>query len=392
MKYLNILFIALLVGCSAPAGEDADTATEKVENPSPKGNSFSIKGTITGAANEVFFVEALTDRGLIQVSQAQADANGSFELNAEVPGFGEYYLRMGQNQSNSIPMVIVPGDKITVNGDASSYNSSTTFGGTEWSEYANGFLPVFSEYYKTMTDFKSKAASMSELEQLEFAIETKKKIEEYSFPKMDADPGNPFNLILFKSSGPQFDNLIGWDTEHIPTLKKVFEAFDKRFPNSPLTRAMGQQVQQIEELELVVNGKFSAPEIALPNPAGNEMKLSDLRGKYVLIDFWASWCGPCRRENPNVIRLYKKFKSKGFTVFSVSLDENPDHWKMAIEKDGLEWPNHVSDLKRWQSSLPQLYGFDGIPYTVLVNPEGKIIARGLRGATLEWKLKEIFSK
>ena len=110
----------------------------------------------------------------------------------------------------------------------------------------------------------------------------------------------------------------------------------------------------------------------------------------VLIDFWASWCGPCRKENPNVVKLYKKYKFKGFTVLSVSLDEDPNKWKEAIAKDGLEWNNHVSDLMGWNSKMPQLYGFEGIPFTVLVNKEGKIIGRELRGEQLEQKLKNVF--
>ena len=108
--------------------------------------------------------------------------------------------------------------------------------------------------------------------------------------------------------------------------------------------------------------------------------------------FSAPWCGPCRRENPNVVRLYNTYKNKGFTIFSVSLDDNAEAWKEAIKKDGLTWPNHVSDLLKWNSPLPQLYGFSGIPHTVLLNKEGNIIGVGLRGEKLEQKLKEIFSK
>ena len=232
-------------------------------------------------------------------------------------------------------------------------------------------------------------AAKSELDQLEASIRIKKPVETFAFEQMANDPANPYNLILFKIAGPTFDNFIGWDAANVPLFGDVYSALEKQHPNSPIIRAMGMQVQQMKEMESVVNGEMEAPEIVLPNPQGKEMKLSDLRGKYVLIDFWASWCGPCRRENPNVKRIYNTYKNKGFTIFSVSLDENPEHWKLAIEKDGLDWPYHVSDLKRWQSPLPQIYGFDGIPFTVLVNKEGKIIAKGLRGATLEWKLREL---
>ena len=119
------------------------------------------------------------------------------------------------------------------------------------------------------------------------------------------------------------------------------------------------------------------------------MSLSDLRGKIVLVDFWASWCGPCRRENPNVVRMYNKYKDKGFDILGVSLDKTQDRWLQAIEQDGLEW-HHVSDLKGWSNEVAQAYGVRSIPHTILLDQEGRIIARNLRGQALEEKLEELF--
>ncbi|MEO0471216.1 MAG: TlpA disulfide reductase family protein [Bacteroidota bacterium] len=131
-----------------------------------------------------------------------------------------------------------------------------------------------------------------------------------------------------------------------------------------------------------------AQEIRLPNLEGDTLQLSDLRGKYVLIDFWASWCGPCRRENPNVKRVYENYKDKGFEILGVSLDNNHSAWEKAVVADGLQWL-HVSDLKRFRSAAAQAYGVPSIPHTVLIDPDGKIIARRLRGATLEQKLADL---
>jgi peroxiredoxin len=131
-----------------------------------------------------------------------------------------------------------------------------------------------------------------------------------------------------------------------------------------------------------------APEIDLPDVNGNTFKLSSLRGKYVLVDFWASWCGPCRKENPNVVRAYNQFKDKNFTILGVSLDSDKDAWVKAIKDDNLNW-KQVSDLKQWESSMVPLYQFDGIPFNVLIDPQGKIIATGLRGEDLENKLAEV---
>ena len=137
-----------------------------------------------------------------------------------------------------------------------------------------------------------------------------------------------------------------------------------------------------------------APELAFNNPEGEEMKLSSLKGKVVLIDFWASWCGPCRRENPAVVNAYNHYKDKkfvngkGFTVFSYSLDKNADKWKAAILKDGLTWEYHVSDLKGWASEGSKLYGINSIPTNYLIDGKGNILAKNLRGKALEAELEK----
>ena len=150
------------------------------------------------------------------------------------------------------------------------------------------------------------------------------------------------------------------------------------------------------ELQLAnINVGDQAPELAFPNPNGDIIKLSDLRGNVVLIDFWASWCGPCRMENPNVVRIYNAYKDKkytagkGFEIYSVSLDQAKDRWIQAIEKDGLIWQSHVSDLKGWKAQGAAIYGVNSIPMTYLLDGEGKVIAKGLRGAQLEAALKSL---
>ncbi len=175
------------------------------------------------------------------------------------------------------------------------------------------------------------------------------------------------------------------DFDNYATLyKEVRDALTPKYAGNVYVRHLS------ERLKGVLVAGMEAPEIAMNDPNGVMRRLSDLRGKVVLIDFWASWCSPCRRENPNVVRLYNKYHDMGFEVFSVSLDKDGDAWRNAIKADGLVWPNHVSDLKQWSSAAGRAYGIMSIPSTVLVDGEGRIIARNLRGAELEKKLQEIF--
>jgi peroxiredoxin len=169
--------------------------------------------------------------------------------------------------------------------------------------------------------------------------------------------------------------------------KALCNRFIGEYPNASIAR---QLKSELPKGASDIGEKV--PEITLADVNGNTLSLSSLKGKVVLIDFWASWCGPCRGENPNVVAAYNTYKDKGFTVFSVSLDNNKDQWKAAIAKDGLAWPNHVSDLKGWQSDVAKLYGVKGIPATFLIDQEGKLIATNLRGEELKAKLAELLNK
>ena len=175
--------------------------------------------------------------------------------------------------------------------------------------------------------------------------------------------------------------------QYFSVYERFAESLKKEMPNVGVAKEFITEVEQMKKLAI---GQL-APDISLPNPEGEVVSLSSLRGNYVLVDFWAKWCKPCRMENPNVVKMYQKYNDQGFEVFGVSLDRRREDWLQAIEEDELHW-TQVSDLKYWKSEAARLYNINAIPFALLLDPDGRIIGKNLRGRQLENKLEEIFGK
>jgi thiol-disulfide isomerase/thioredoxin len=385
-----VLISAIIVSITYYSLNSEVTSGVNIEKPK---DNFSISGLITGAGGFRLYVEAPSDQGMIPVADTLINSDGSFRLNGNVPGLGFFLLRLGENQENVIQVTIEPNNKISMNTTLENFKYKPNMSGPSWTKVLNRHQEILRVYESEQKVLMANEKSESKEAINDAFLASKKKVENFVKTNMINDPSNAYNIVLSMALLPttSFDQ---WDSENLKILEAVAQSFESKYNGQPASKTFRSQVDRIQEAyrqyNSTTNGSITAPEISMKNPDGKILKLSDLKGKVVLIDFWASWCGPCRQENPNVVRLFKKYQSKGFTVFSVSLDEDINAWKNAIQKDGLIWQNHVSDLKGWETPLISTYGFDAIPFTVLINKEGKVIGTNLRGEQLEQKLEKLF--
>ncbi len=357
-----------------------------------KQTSGTISGKIDGAQGQTVYLESYVNNRSVYIDSTVIGSDGSFAL---VPGspLEMNFYRLVLDRENFVTLITDSTESPKVEASIDEFDKTLHIDGSAYSESLRELetktLPFNEKEQEMRGQLTKPGVSKEEKDMInQRVVENRRELNKTLKEWLQVNSSTPSALLALQQLDPRTD---------IATFNKVFSELEKSFGHTMIYKGMKQQAQMLSKPKqeeapsnaLVATGK-AAPEISLPDLTGKTRKLSSLRGKTVLIDFWASWCGPCRRENPNVVAAYNKYNKDGFEVFSVSLDKTKQAWEQAVKADGLKWANHVSDLKWWESEAAKAYGVHSIPFTVLVDKEGNILGQNLRGPVLEEKLKAIY--
>ncbi|MDP4222734.1 MAG: TlpA disulfide reductase family protein [Bacteroidota bacterium] len=380
---LILIGIILFAGCRNKTAE----ITGILENPVPR---------------EYIFLQELKSNELLTVDSAMISDDGRFDFKREVKTPSFFLLKI--NQNNFLTMLIGPGEKIKMTSHNDSLNYPVAVIGSKGTK-------LMADYNKTMRKTVSRISALSNIynnnlqrTDLNVLIDSLDKLAQGYLDELNRYTKNYIDdnlsslvclVALYQQISPGVYVLN--PKKDIRYFKKVDSSLYSQYPEYDPVVLLHQQVQQLVGNGESDNAPFSeagkeavAPEIALPSPQGDTIKLSSTRGSIVLLDFWASWCSPCRIENPNLVKAYALYHSKGFKIYQVSLDKTRDAWIKGIQEDKLDKWIHVSDVKYWNSAVVPLYKIESIPLNFLLDKEGRIIASNLRGDALQRKLAEVF--
>lgn len=348
-------------------------------------DGFTIQGNIKNKPNNLVVLLEVTPGGQQLIDSTRTDSKGNFTISGNIK---ESVICQLQWDENSVIYMVVDNKtqaKVECSGSGLDVSYALSGKGIESSSELKQLVDLNVSYIIKLQNIENRARGLTNSPE-NYAIGQQLQKEYYQL--LSERKTNITNLVMgMKKSPVPYFVLVSQMLDEIefPLLEHAYQSL-KAY--SPAGKYMAEMTSRYEKEKLLAIGAV-APDIKLKQPDGTELALSSLRGKVVLIDFWASWCGPCRKENPFNVKMYNDFKNKGFEIFGVSLDSEAGRWKSAIAKDSLTW-KHVSDLGGWQSAPAKIYQVSSIPTTYLIDKEGKIIAKGLRGENLYAKLQEIF--
>ncbi len=323
------------------------------------------------------------DRRPTIIDSASINDKGQFYLEFQIKMLT--FLKLKLDRENYLILIILPGEQINIATEASALAKDPVIEGSVHSERLQSLSHGIRQYESRLdslhrladlartgdsADTEAQAALKEEYQRTIIGL------KEYLQHFFDENPASP--ACLFYSDRLPLE-------EYLSTFSRLDDSLFTRYPDNPYVRELHYAVTS----KSTIQPGLVAPNIVAPTPDGDSAALWDRRGNVILVDFWAAWCGPCRRENPTIVAMYNKYHDSGFEVFGVSLDESKENWLKAIRDDSLTW-TQVSDLRKWESPSAMTYAVRSIPFSVLVDREGRIIARELRGSALRSKLEEIF--
>jgi peroxiredoxin len=343
-------------------------------------DSYTIKGTISGLDTGKVYLLKIAENQPVAVDTADL-VGGKFEFKGKMEVPDIRILRL--NDRNYFAQFFLDNSKVTVAANKDSLRATKVTGSPE--------NDVFTIYLNEIERLNKEGMKLQQQYQQALASGDQAKVDQI---KIDAQAMSENMLVFTKNFVKEHNNSVVSAYVILWQLAGQIEGaeLDSIVAKYPAEISKSEYVAQVkkmaDEMRKTAVGA-EAPDFTMNDPEGKPIQLSSLRGKVVMIDFWASWCAPCRQENPNVVALYNKYHDKGFEILGVSLDRTKEDWTKAIADDKLIWL-HVSDLQFWQNEVARLYGVNSIPQTFLIDKEGKIIGKGLRGEKLEQKLSELF--
>ena len=388
---MRAIYLVITLGFLFSCSSSSDTNNKTIElqvpdsttleaNEGIDSNQIIISGNVESDVRGAVFLEVNEQNQLVKIASAEIDSLGGFEI--KVDDLQKNYVYNVSFSDGSRVFLYLDTNRIAITKKDGVFKIS----GSKESEYYNQYMTIVLKYNKDLTElnksfqYYANSGNQKEAEKVsqEFQVTNGKRLDELKSYLSNI----PASMTLMNGMIEYTEDI----DNHLSFLKSALAKIKQ--PEVVLENK-DEFIKHIESKMLLAVGNV-APDFTLPTPEGGTISLSSLRGKYVMIDFWASWCGPCRAENPNVVKVYNKYKNDGFEILGVALDKDRERWLGAIEKDGLIW-KHGSDLKHWQSDVAAQYGITGIPFTLLVDPKGKIVAKNLRGDALEQKMKSIFT-